>query len=91
MWHQILSRIWRRLPKRVRRFGIFLTQPRFTVTAGAVIVDDQNRVLLLLHRFRGGSGWAVGYKNWDNSQYKRESNSGLSSLAQHSEKKFTFT
>ena len=59
MWHQWLSRIWRRLPKRVRRWGILLSQPRFTVTAGAVVVDDQQRVLLLHHRFRGGSGWGI--------------------------------
>ncbi len=59
MWHQWLSRIWRRLPKRVRRWGILLSQPRFTVTAGAVVLDDQQRVLLLHHRFRGGSGWGI--------------------------------
>lgn len=59
MWHQLLSRVWRRLPKRVRRLGIVLAQPRFTVTAGAVIVDEHNRVLLLHHRFRGGSGWGI--------------------------------
>lgn len=59
MWHQWLSRIWRRLPKRARRLGILLLHPRFTVTAGAVIVDEQQRVLLLHHRFRGGSGWGI--------------------------------
>jgi 8-oxo-dGTP diphosphatase len=59
MWHQLFSRIWRRLPKRARRFGILLLHPRFTVTAGAVVVDEQGRVLLLHHRFRGGSGWGI--------------------------------
>jgi ADP-ribose pyrophosphatase YjhB (NUDIX family) len=32
---------------------------RFTVTAGAIVTDDGNRVLLLKHRFRGGSGWGI--------------------------------
>lgn len=59
MLHQWLSRIWRRLPKRARRWGVVLTHPRFTVTAGAVVVDEHQRVLLLHHRFRGGSGWGI--------------------------------
>lgn len=59
MWHRLFSRVWRSLPKRLRRFGIVLSQPRFTVTAGAVIVDEHQRVLLLHHRFRGGSGWGI--------------------------------
>ncbi len=36
-----------------------LTQPRFTVAAGIIVTDEQNRVLLLHHRFRGGSGWGL--------------------------------
>lgn len=32
---------------------------RFTVTAGAVIFNDQREVLLLKHRFRAGSGWGL--------------------------------
>ncbi|MBS1811761.1 MAG: NUDIX domain-containing protein [Acidobacteria bacterium] len=59
MWHKFFSRIWRRLPKRVRRWGVVLLHPRFTVTAGAVVVDAQGRVLLLHHRFRAGSGWGI--------------------------------
>lgn len=59
MWHKLFSRVWRRLPKRLRRWGVVLLHPRFTVTAGAVVVDEQGRVLLLHHRFRGGSGWGI--------------------------------
>lgn len=59
MWKQLASAIWRRLPKRARRFGVLMTQSRFTVTVGAVILDSQNRVLLLHHRFRPGSGWGI--------------------------------
>jgi 8-oxo-dGTP diphosphatase len=59
MWLRALSGLWRRLPKRVRRWGVLLTEARFTVTTGAVIVDEQGRVLLLQHRFRPGSGWGI--------------------------------
>ena len=59
MWLRALSGLWRRLPKRVRRWGILLSEARFTVTTGAVIVDEQGRVLLLQHRFRPGSGWGI--------------------------------
>ena len=36
-----------------------MTHARFTVTAGAVIFNDQRQVLLLKHRFRTGSGWGL--------------------------------
>ena len=36
-----------------------LTHTRFTVTAGAIIFNDQKQVLLLKHRFRAGSGWGL--------------------------------
>lgn len=36
-----------------------LAHSRFTATAGAVIIDDSGRVLLLKHRFRPGSGWGI--------------------------------
>ena len=35
------------------------THTRFTVTAGAVIFNNQKQVLLLKHRFRAGSGWGL--------------------------------
>lgn len=55
----MLSGVWLRLPKRARRAGVLFTQSRFTVTVGAVILDEQDRVLLLQHRFRPGNGWGV--------------------------------
>lgn len=36
-----------------------MTHPRFTVTAGAVIFNQADQVLLLKHRFRAGSGWGL--------------------------------
>jgi ADP-ribose pyrophosphatase YjhB (NUDIX family) len=38
---------------------VWLTQPRFAVTAGAVVSDESGRVLLLRHVLRKGSGWGI--------------------------------
>src|ERR1041384_2524131 len=43
----------------MRRLSMRFTHTRFTVTAGAVIFNDQKQVLLLKHRFRTGSGWGL--------------------------------
>jgi 8-oxo-dGTP diphosphatase len=59
MLRRILGALWRGAPTRLRRFGVRLIEPRFTVSAGAVVVDEQGRVLLLKHVFRMGSGWGI--------------------------------
>ena len=59
MLSDLLGTIWRRTPVRLKRWTMRFTHPRFAVTAGAVITDDQGRVLLLKHRFRPGSGWGM--------------------------------
>ena len=59
MWGDFLGAVWRRVPRRVLRAGVWLSQPRFAVTAGAVVTDERGRVLLLRHNFRKGSGWGV--------------------------------
>jgi len=59
MLRRLLGTLWRRAPKQVRLFTVRLIQPTFTVTAGAVVVDKQGRVLLLKHVFRTGSGWGL--------------------------------
>jgi len=43
----------------MRRWTMRLAHTRFTVTAGAVILNDKREVLLLKHRFRAGSGWGL--------------------------------
>ena len=58
-FQNVISRIWRLLPGRVRRWSMRVTHARFTVTAGALIFNDEGRVLLLKHRFRAGSGWGL--------------------------------
>ncbi|HEX8687765.1 MAG TPA: NUDIX domain-containing protein [Pyrinomonadaceae bacterium] len=55
----LLARVWRGSPVFVKRAGVWLTQPRFAVTAGAVVSDEGGRVLLLRHVLRQGSGWGI--------------------------------
>ncbi|HEX4951668.1 MAG TPA: NUDIX hydrolase [Blastocatellia bacterium] len=47
------------MPKRARRWSVVLANARFTVTVGAVILDEQQRVLLLDHRFRPHNNWGI--------------------------------
>ena len=55
----LIATIWRALPARFRRWSMRATHAHFTVTAGAVIFNDDDHVLLLKHRFRAGSGWGL--------------------------------
>jgi 8-oxo-dGTP diphosphatase len=59
MWQQVFAGLWRRTPRGVRRWGVWLYEPHFTVTAGACVLDPEGRVLLLKHTFRTGSGWGI--------------------------------
>ena len=59
MFTEFLGAIWRRLPGWARRRLVRTGQRRFTVTAGAMIFDDQGRILLLEHVFRPDSGWGI--------------------------------
>jgi mutator protein MutT len=58
-FQNLISKIWRRLPVRMRRWSMRLANARFTVTAGGIIFNDAHEVLLLKHRFRAGSGWGL--------------------------------
>jgi 8-oxo-dGTP diphosphatase len=55
----LLSALWRRMPGALRRLSVHALASHFTVTAGAVVLDDDGRILLLKHRFRPGSGWGL--------------------------------
>jgi 8-oxo-dGTP diphosphatase len=59
MLKELLGNAWRHVPRFARRFLSRLAQPRFTVSASAVVIDPQGRVLLLKHVFRPGSGWGL--------------------------------
>jgi ADP-ribose pyrophosphatase YjhB (NUDIX family) len=51
--------IWRALPRKVRIIGVRATQTTFTVSATAIILNDEKKVLLLDHVLRPNSGWAL--------------------------------
>jgi len=59
MLKDLLGGIWRRVPRVFRRMAMRATNARFTVTAAAIVVDKQGKVLLLKHRFRPGTGWGI--------------------------------
>lgn len=59
MWKKLLGTLWRGSPKSVRRWGVWLAEPRFMVTVGAIALNEGGRVLLLKHEFRTGSGWGI--------------------------------
>ena len=54
-----MSTVWRRVPARIRRWGVRATNTTFTVTAAAIVQNDEGDVLLLKHRYRPGSGWGI--------------------------------
>ena len=55
----LVGAIWRYIPGAIRRRVVRLGQNRFTVTTGAMIFDDEGRILLLEHVFRPDSGWGI--------------------------------
>jgi 8-oxo-dGTP diphosphatase len=59
MLQKVLGAVWRHVPRSVRRWSVRLFEQRFTVTAGAIVTDDRERILLLKHTFRAGSGWGI--------------------------------
>jgi len=58
-FHNLISKVWRRMPVRLRRWSMRLAHTRFTVTAGAIIFNQAGEILVLKHRFRAGSGWGL--------------------------------
>ncbi len=59
MLKNLIGGVWRRVPRVLRRMTMRATHTRFTVTAAAIVVDEQRRVLILKHRFRPGTGWGL--------------------------------
>jgi len=56
---KLIAFIWKRLPRKMRSMLARSIQPRFTVSAGAVVTNDEGKVLLLNHVLRPSSGWGV--------------------------------
>ena len=59
MLKDFLGALWRHLPAGLRRHAVRFGHKRFTASAGAIVLDDQGRVLLLDHVFRPQSGWGL--------------------------------
>ncbi len=59
MLKSLLGSLFRFTPVTMRRCFARFTNTRFSVTAGAIVLDNQERVLLLKHVFRSGSGWGI--------------------------------
>lgn len=54
-----LGKVWKMLSPRTRLGIVRMTQPKFTVSVGAVIVNENREVLLLNHVLRPLSGWGL--------------------------------
>jgi 8-oxo-dGTP diphosphatase len=59
MLQKIIGKIWRKSPQVLRASFVRLTQNTFTVSVGAIVTNDEGKVLLLDHVLRPGSGWGV--------------------------------
>lgn len=67
MLKKIIGKIWRMTPASIRALGVRITHKKFTASVGAVVVNEEGKVLLLDHVFRPGSGWGIpgGFINYD--------------------------
>src|SRR5438270_588334 len=59
MLKNLLGSIWRWFPRGLRRWTVERLETHFTVTVAAIVVDDNDGILLLDHVFRPGSGWGI--------------------------------
>jgi 8-oxo-dGTP diphosphatase len=59
MLKKLLGSVFRRVPSSLRRLYSRFFNAQFSVTAGAVVIDENGRILLLKHVFRAGSGWGI--------------------------------
>jgi ADP-ribose pyrophosphatase YjhB (NUDIX family) len=59
MFKDIVGKIWKKTPRRLRLRIIRTTQKTFTVSAGALVTNSRNEILLLDHVLRPKSGWGI--------------------------------
>jgi 8-oxo-dGTP diphosphatase len=59
MHKQLAGKIWRTLPQSFRKLLIRTTQTKFTVSVIAVILNEDDEILLLDHVLRPKSGWGA--------------------------------
>lgn len=59
MFKEIIGTIWRKTPPGVRTRFVRATQKTFTASAGALVTNGKNEILLLDHVLRPKSGWGI--------------------------------
>ena len=55
----LIGKLWKWMPRRLRRWLTRRLQTSFTVSAAGVITNEHGEVLLLNHLFRPVSGWGL--------------------------------
>jgi len=50
--HRLLEKVWQFMHGRLQWYVLWLLHAKFVVGVAGVVLDDQNRVLLLKHRYR---------------------------------------
>ena len=66
MLKKIVGKIWRKIPNFIKRRAIRFSQSKFTISVGAVILNNEGEILLLDHVLRPASGWGIpgGFMNF---------------------------
>lgn len=59
MLKNLVGKIWQKIPRSARSKIIRGTQTKFTASVGAVILDENDKILLLDHVLRPTSGWGI--------------------------------
>jgi len=62
MWNKVqrfIRSIWQRLPVESKITVARAIQPKFTVSATGILINEKNEVLILEHILRPGSGWGL--------------------------------
>lgn len=59
MLKNLVGKIWQKIPRSARSKIIRGTQQKFTASVGAVILDENEKILLLDHVLRPSSGWGI--------------------------------
>lgn len=59
MLKKIVGKIWRKTPYLIKRLIIRTSQTKFTVSVGAVVLNEKGEILLLDHVLRPASGWGI--------------------------------
>jgi ADP-ribose pyrophosphatase YjhB (NUDIX family) len=56
---ELISKVWKVLPRGTRAFLTRRVQSHFTVSAAAVVFNEKGEILLLDHYLRPSSGWGI--------------------------------